>query len=132
MSWSGAQDDEIEESDEEEGFGAPLRNAKELAGMKVKHNADELAEGETVILTLADRNILDDKGDLHDGADELENALVVILYSSSPTSSRLSLSRISGRLPPGSAGPCVLCWCVSSGGGALDTYGSKDSRAMYP
>lgn len=45
--------------------------------MQVKHNANELAEGETVILTLADRNILDEKGDLHDDADELENALVV-------------------------------------------------------
>ncbi len=50
--------------------------------MQVKHNADELAEGETVILTLADRNILDDKGDLDDDADELENALVVRVPSS--------------------------------------------------
>ena len=45
--------------------------------MQVKHNAEELAEGETVILTLADRNILDAKGDLDEDADELENALVV-------------------------------------------------------
>lgn len=29
------QDDELDESDEEGGPGAPLRNAKELAGMKV-------------------------------------------------------------------------------------------------
>ncbi|BDA45958.1 probable U4/U6.U5 tri-snRNP-associated protein 1 at N-terminal half [Coccomyxa sp. Obi] len=71
------QDDEFEDSDEKGGAGAPLRNAKELAGMKVKHNAEELNEGETVILTLADRNILDDKGDLDDEADELENALVI-------------------------------------------------------
>ncbi|CAL8462106.1 g1637 [Coccomyxa elongata] len=71
------QDDELEDSDEEGGAGAPLRSAKELAGMKVKHNAEELNEGETVILTLADRNILDDKGDLDDEADELENALVI-------------------------------------------------------
>ncbi len=48
--------------------------------MQVKHNAEELNEGETVILTLADRNILDDKGDLDDEADELENALVVRLF----------------------------------------------------
>ena len=32
------------------------------ACLQVKHNAEELNEGETVILTLADRNILDDKG----------------------------------------------------------------------
>ncbi len=29
------QDDELEDSDEDVGPGAPLRNAKELAGMKV-------------------------------------------------------------------------------------------------
>ncbi len=29
------QDDELEDSDEEGGTGAPLRSAKELAGMKV-------------------------------------------------------------------------------------------------
>lgn len=51
------------------------------ACLQVKHNAEELNEGETVILTLADRNILDDKGDLDDEADELENALVVCLPS---------------------------------------------------
>ncbi len=49
--------------------------------MQVKHNAEELNERETLILTLADRNILDDKGDLDDEADELENALVVCLPS---------------------------------------------------
>ena len=29
-------------------------NPQELAGMKVKHGADELNEGETMVLTLAD------------------------------------------------------------------------------
>ncbi len=49
-----------------------------LKGLKVKHTADELAEGETMILTLADKNILDDKGDLDDEEqDELENVLAV-------------------------------------------------------
>jgi hypothetical protein len=44
----------------------------------VKHGADELQEGETMILTLADKNILDDKGDLDDEEqDELENVLAV-------------------------------------------------------
>ena len=44
----------------------------------MKHTADELQEGETMILTLADKNILDDKGDLDDeDQDELENVLAV-------------------------------------------------------
>ena len=44
----------------------------------MKHGADELQEGETMILTLADKNILDDKGDLDDEEqDELENVLAV-------------------------------------------------------
>lgn len=47
--------------------------------MKVKHNAEELKSGETMILTLADRNILDDKGEIIDDAEELENTLVVSL-----------------------------------------------------
>lgn len=47
--------------DEEAG---EARHAADLAGMRVKHSADDLGAGETVILTLADRNILDDKGDL--------------------------------------------------------------------
>ena len=59
-----------EEDDEE-------AQARSLAGLKVKHTADEMLEGETMILTLADKNILDDKGDLSDGEDELENVLAV-------------------------------------------------------
>lgn len=61
---------EGEDTDEE-------AQARELAGLKVKHTADELQEGETMILTLADKNILDDKGDLSEGEDELENVLAV-------------------------------------------------------
>lgn len=63
------------DSDEDE--GQALKNAKELAGMRVRHDADELGEGETMILTLADRNILDERGELDEDKDELENALVV-------------------------------------------------------
>lgn len=49
-----------------------------LKGLKVKHSANELLEGETMILTLADKNILDDKGELDDEEqDELENVLAV-------------------------------------------------------
>lgn len=61
--------------EEEEDEEAQLRGLK---GLKVKHTADELQEGETMILTLADKNILDDKGDLDDeDQDELENVLAV-------------------------------------------------------
>lgn len=62
------------EEDGEDDEEAQLRGLK---GLKVKHTADELQEGETMILTLADKNILDDKGDLDDDEDqdELENVL---------------------------------------------------------
>ncbi len=65
-----AQDDTSEDDE-----GANARHAAELAGMRVKHSADDLGAGETVILTLADRNILDDKGDLgnEDAPEELED-----------------------------------------------------------
>jgi U4/U6.U5 tri-snRNP-associated protein 1 len=64
-----------DQSDEEGGLGA---SAAELAGMKVKHSADEVGEGETIILTLADKQILDDKGELvEDDDEELENVLAV-------------------------------------------------------
>ncbi|KAK9806920.1 hypothetical protein WJX72_007494 [[Myrmecia] bisecta] len=60
------EQEELDESDEE-------ADGRALAGLKVRHNAAELAEGETMILTLADRNILDEKGDLDEEGDELEN-----------------------------------------------------------
>lgn len=61
--------------DEAEDEEAELRGLK---GLKVKHTGDELQEGETMILTLADKNILDDKGDLdEEEQDELENVLAV-------------------------------------------------------
>ena len=69
------QDDELLDSDEDN--EEKLNNAKELAGMRVRHDADELGEGETMILTLADRNILDEHGEVDEDKDELENALVV-------------------------------------------------------
>lgn len=45
----------------------------------MKLTAEELGEGETVILTLADRGILDEKGNLHEDDEELvlENVLAV-------------------------------------------------------
>jgi len=41
-------------------------------GMKVRHDADQIADGDT-IMTLADSNILNDKGELNDQEDELAN-----------------------------------------------------------
>lgn len=63
--------DDIDSEEEE------AANARELAGMKVKHSADELNEGETMVLTLADRSILDDQGEIDEAAEELENSLAV-------------------------------------------------------
>ena len=45
--------------------------------MRVRHSAEELGEGETMVMTLADRPIMDARGELAEDADELENALVV-------------------------------------------------------
>lgn len=75
--------DEQDGVDEDEDDEEAVENAKELAGMKVKHSAEELNEGETMILTLADRSILDDKGQIDEDAEELENALVVSSQSAS-------------------------------------------------
>ena len=70
------QDDEAEDSDDDE--DADVRPAPDhLAGLKVRHDAEALGEGETVIMTLADRNILDARGDLDEDGDELENVLAV-------------------------------------------------------
>ena len=71
-SLSGQDEGEDEDSDED-----AKPPAEELAGVRVRHNADALNEGETMILTMADRNILDDRGELAEDADELENVSVV-------------------------------------------------------
>ncbi len=65
-----------------------------LAGMRVRHKGKELNEGETMILTLADRNILDEGGDLDEGADELENVLAVSFWAGSQV---LHIRRTLGR-----------------------------------
>lgn len=61
--------------------------------MKVKHSVDELNEGETMVLTLADRSILDDKGEIDAEAEELENALVVIAPGHNLTAEHISVTR---------------------------------------
>ena len=51
-------------------------SAKNLKGLKVQHDASSFEEGETIILTLADRRVLRKEGDdvdVNDDEDELEN-----------------------------------------------------------
>jgi U4/U6.U5 tri-snRNP-associated protein 1 len=50
--------------------------SSDLRGMKVQHDADAFQEGETIILTLADKRVLRKDGDdvdVNDDEDELEN-----------------------------------------------------------
>jgi U4/U6.U5 tri-snRNP-associated protein 1 len=51
-------------------------SSKNLKGLKVQHDASAFEEGETIILTLADRRVLKKDGDdvdVNDSEDELEN-----------------------------------------------------------
>eukprot|EP00656_Telonema_subtile_P008635 TRINITY_DN14031_c0_g1_i7.p1 TRINITY_DN14031_c0_g1~~TRINITY_DN14031_c0_g1_i7.p1 ORF type:complete len:676 (-),score=293.84 TRINITY_DN14031_c0_g1_i7:195-2222(-) len=64
----------FDEADEE------AYDASDLAGLTVAHSADELKDGQTVILTLKDESILTGTGDYierQDKADELENVQLV-------------------------------------------------------
>ena len=54
----------------------PAYTGADLAGLKVRHGADEFGAGEGVVLTLADRGILDDRGELNEDQDELEVGLL--------------------------------------------------------
>ncbi len=79
-SYHAVQDEEAgasDEDDEDLAAGGAALSAAELAGMRVRHSAEELGEGETMVMTLADRPIMDERGQLAYDADELENALVV-------------------------------------------------------
>ena len=67
------QDEEAEDSDEDEAKPPP----EHLAGARFRAKAEDLNEGETLIMTLADRSILDEQGQLHEDKDELENVLTV-------------------------------------------------------
>eukprot|EP00887_Chlorella_sp_A99_P003910 scaffold11.g3910.t1 len=69
------REQESEGEEDEEGLPGGL-NAADLAGAKVRHTAEELEEGETMILTLEDKSILDEKGNLREDDDlVLENIL---------------------------------------------------------
>lgn len=64
---------EQEEEEEEDGAGAPL-----AVGVKAKGAVDEIMEGETVVMTLEDAPILDEKMQLNEGDDVLVNAAMVV------------------------------------------------------
>lgn len=74
-----ADAEEFSESDEDDDAAtgskrktkASSYTSKDLKGLKVRHNADDIVEGREVVLTLKDTSVLDD-----DGEDELENVLI--------------------------------------------------------
>lgn len=73
---AAAEADEQGRRSDDDADDAEGLHAAALAGAKVRHDYSELAEGETVILTLADKRILDERGNLADDGDELENVLL--------------------------------------------------------
>ncbi|KAG2489863.1 hypothetical protein HYH03_011665 [Edaphochlamys debaryana] len=60
-----------EDSDDEGEY-----KAADLEGLKVKTDLGEVGEGETIIVTLADKSLLDEQGQLRDDEDELEHTLL--------------------------------------------------------
>ena len=78
------QDDDFEDSEsDDDGETRPKKSLGDmytyeaLAGLRVRHGADEVAEGETVVLTLKDSSILDEtRTGVNDEGDELENVLL--------------------------------------------------------
>ena len=67
-----ARDEDAEASEEEgdAGEGKTEYTSKDLRGLRVRHDAEEIVEGQEVVLTLKDASVLDD------GEDELENVLM--------------------------------------------------------
>lgn len=85
------QDDEAEESDEEGGG----RTAAGVAGLKVKVGAEDLAAGETLVMTLEDKPILDEHGNLlEDEEDVVENVLMVGCPATPPSPLYLPLNPV--------------------------------------
>lgn len=71
---AAASDDDVDDDDDGDGQGG------DLAGMKVAHAVEELDVGESVVLTLEDKGILDDKGNLREDEEAaLENIYAVSL-----------------------------------------------------
>ena len=59
-----------DEEEEKKKRGSTSYTSKDLRGLKVRHTADEINEGQEVVLTLKDTSVLDDEDD------ELENVLI--------------------------------------------------------
>jgi U4/U6.U5 tri-snRNP-associated protein 1 len=79
------QDDDFEDSESDDDASltrgkkslGDLYTSDALAGLRVRHGADEVAEGETVVLTLKDASVLDEtRTGVNDEGDELENVLL--------------------------------------------------------
>lgn len=64
----GSDDD----SEDEAGEGPAA-----MEGLRIRHKAEDLEDGDAVIMTLADRNILDERGELDEDEDVLEENLLV-------------------------------------------------------
>jgi hypothetical protein len=84
---------------------APAYTSKDLAGLKVFHGLDEFKEGESVVLTMKDKGILDDKGAWRGGRLSFCRFCVGVCFPlCPPPPPSLSLS------------VCAL-WCRRTGGG---------------
>ena len=69
---------------------APAYTSKDLAGLKVFHGLDEFKEGESVVLTMKDKGILDDKGAWRGG--RLSFCRFCVFFPPVPTPTPLSLA----------------------------------------
>eukprot|EP00898_Chlorokybus_atmophyticus_P001200 jgi/Chlat1/2080/Chrsp17S02634 len=74
-----AQQDEAADGSEDDDVDAHNSSVDHLAGLKVRHNADVLENEHAVILTLKDKAILSEGGDLNEDEDELENVRIAEL-----------------------------------------------------
>ena len=95
-----ARYDEQDEAATKTGGGRGEYTGADLAGMRVHAlGAEDLAEGETLVLTLKDRRILDDGGDDDDeggGLDQLENVRLVELRKREAARKAASKGKASG------------------------------------
>lgn len=74
-----AEQDESDDEDDDEGKNKNNNayTSAELAGLTVRHGAEDVNEGETMILTLKDSSILDEtRTGVNEDGDELENVLL--------------------------------------------------------
>lgn len=71
------QDDDFIDNDNINGNN-DMYGSQDLSGLHVKHDLSAFAEGQTIVLTLEDQNILDDEGNaLNEDEDKLQNTLII-------------------------------------------------------